>query len=92
MNSSTVKPIASGGAQDLVELYKIVVPVLLAACCLSFCLISPWFQCEMPSKKIVPTICLSLSLAMADAYASQSLAGLFVNSLLPMFMECNWDQ
>ncbi|GFS33979.1 g_PROTEIN_RECEP_F1_2 domain-containing protein [Trichonephila inaurata madagascariensis] len=86
MNSSTVKPIASGGAQDLVELYKIVVPVLLAACCLSF-LFNITMVCSVRClrRKLSPTICLSLSLAMADAYASLVIGlGLFVNSLLPI--------
>ncbi|GIY56988.1 g_PROTEIN_RECEP_F1_2 domain-containing protein [Caerostris darwini] len=74
------------GMEDVVELYRIVVPVLLTACCLSF-IFNLTMVCSVRClrRKLSPTICLSLSLAMADAYASLVVGlGLLVNSLLPI--------
>lgn len=76
----------SNGMEDIVDLYKIVVPVLLVACFLSF-IFNLTMVCSVRClrRKISPTICLSLSLAMADAYASLVIGlGLLFNSLLPI--------
>ncbi|KAG8188083.1 hypothetical protein JTE90_014321 [Oedothorax gibbosus] len=72
--------------EELVNLYKIVVPVLLTACFLSF-VFNLIMVCSVRSlrRKLSPTICLSLSLAMANAYASLVVGlGLIINSLLPI--------
>ncbi|CAL1288576.1 unnamed protein product [Larinioides sclopetarius] len=82
-NTSTTKV---GGMDDIVELYRVVVPILLTACCLSF-VFNLTMVCSVRClrRKMSPTICLSLSLAMADAYASLVVGlGLLVNSLLPI--------
>ncbi|XP_013789029.1 melanocyte-stimulating hormone receptor-like [Limulus polyphemus] len=67
------------------ELYRIVVPLML-----TMCLVSMVFNVVIVSsvkwvrRTVSPTLCFSLSLAAADAYASLILGlGLVVNSLLP---------
>ncbi|GIX88198.1 g_PROTEIN_RECEP_F1_2 domain-containing protein [Caerostris extrusa] len=56
---------------DLVELYRVVVPVMLIVCILSlvFNLII-LLSVRWVRKSLSPTLLLSLSLAVADAYAS----------------------
>ncbi|XP_035217098.1 adrenocorticotropic hormone receptor-like [Stegodyphus dumicola] len=71
--------------EELRELYRVVVPVMLTACILSlvFNLIIV-YSVRWLRKSLSPTLYLSLSLAVADAYASLVLGvGLVVNSLLP---------
>ncbi|GIY94172.1 g_PROTEIN_RECEP_F1_2 domain-containing protein [Caerostris extrusa] len=71
---------------DLIELYRVVVPVMLTVCILSlvFNLII-LLSVKWVKKSLSPTLLLSLSLAVADAYASMVIGvGLVVNSLLPI--------
>lgn len=76
---------------DLKQLYKVVIPVMLTACILSLLFnIVIVFSVRWVRKSLSPTLYLSLSLAVADAYASLVLGlGLVVNSLLPIVYEIN---
>ncbi|XP_054720435.1 melanocortin receptor 5-like [Uloborus diversus] len=72
--------------QDITDLYRIVVPILLTACFLSF-VFNLVIVCSVRwiRRRLSPTIYLSLSLAMADAFASLIIGiGLVINSLLPI--------
>ncbi|XP_054720417.1 adrenocorticotropic hormone receptor-like [Uloborus diversus] len=70
--------------EDVKELYKTVVPVMLIGCCLSMIFNLFLVFSVRWVRRVSPTLCLSLSLAVADAYASLVIGlGLIVNSLLP---------
>lgn len=72
---------------EIVELYRIVVPVLLVVCFLSF-LSNLLIVCSarwICRRRLSPNLMLSLSLAGADAFASLIVGlGLVLNSLLPI--------
>ncbi|GIY16193.1 hypothetical protein CDAR_596361 [Caerostris darwini] len=71
---------------DRRELYRVVVPIMLIVCILSlvFNLII-LLSVRWVRKSLSPTLLLSLSLAVADAFASLVIGvGLVVNSLLPI--------
>ena len=73
------------------QLYKIVLPVWLTACIISlFFNIIIVFSVRWIRKSLSPTLYLSISLAMSDAYASLVLGvGFVVNSLLPIVYGIN---
>lgn len=86
MNGSFVGPTQSSDEIDLRELYRVVVPVMLTVCVLSLVFnVVILFSVKWVRKSLSPTLLLSLSLAVADAYASLVIGvGLIVNSLLPI--------
>lgn len=91
-NTSVAKlPPQSDDESNIRQLYKVVVPVMLTACVLSLLFnIVIVFSVRWLRKSLSPTLYLSLSLAMADAYASLVLGlGLVVNSLLPIVYGVN---
>ncbi|KAG8178473.1 hypothetical protein JTE90_024633 [Oedothorax gibbosus] len=79
-------PTPSSDIVDLRELYRIVVPVMLTVCVLTVVFNAViLFSVKWVRKSLSPTMMLSLSLAVADAYASLVIGvGLIVNSLLPI--------
>ncbi|XP_035233466.1 adrenocorticotropic hormone receptor-like [Stegodyphus dumicola] len=88
-NFTTVTPSTvdvTATRNEIVDLYRIVVPILLTACLLSFIFnLLIVYSVRWVRRKLSPTICLSLSLALADAYASLVIGlGLIINSLLPI--------
>ncbi|CAL1287554.1 unnamed protein product [Larinioides sclopetarius] len=86
LNESSLSNPSSQDEVDLRELYRVVVPIMLIVCVLSlvFNLII-LLSVRWVRKSLSPTLLLSLSLAMADAYASLVIGvGLVVNSLLPI--------
>lgn len=75
----------SGG--EIAELYRVVIPILLSACLLSFLsnLLIVYSARWIRRRRLSPNLILSLSLAGADAFASLILGlGLVLNSLLPI--------
>lgn len=74
-------------ADDIVELYRMLIPILLSACFLSL-LSNVLIICSarwIRRRRLSPNLMLSLSLAGADAFASLILGlGLVLNSLLPI--------
>ncbi|GFY47039.1 g_PROTEIN_RECEP_F1_2 domain-containing protein [Trichonephila inaurata madagascariensis] len=85
--SSTVVPLVSALSpeEDNVKiLYQTVVPVMLTACFLSMLFNLVIVFSVKWVRRLSPTLYLSLSLAVADAYASLVIGiGLVINSLLP---------
>ncbi|KAF8763763.1 Beta-4C adrenergic receptor like protein [Argiope bruennichi] len=85
-NESSLPNMPSQDEIDLRKLYRVVVPIMLIVCVLSlvFNLII-LLSVRWVRKSLSPTLLLSLSLAVADAYASLVIGvGLVVNSLLPI--------
>ncbi|GFY55007.1 g_PROTEIN_RECEP_F1_2 domain-containing protein [Trichonephila inaurata madagascariensis] len=85
LNESLINP-PSQDEIDLRELYRIAVPVMLTVCILSLVFnMIILLSVKWVRKSLSPTLLLSLSLAVADAYASLVIGvGLVVNSLLPI--------
>ncbi|XP_054710938.1 adrenocorticotropic hormone receptor-like [Uloborus diversus] len=79
-------PVPSADDLYLKDLYRVVVPVMLTACVITLVFnLMIVFSVRWVRKTLSPTLYLSLSLAVADAYASLVLGiGLVVNSLLPI--------
>lgn len=88
--NATIMPQTNDGA-DIRHLYKIVIPLLLTACILSLLFnVVIVISVRWVRKSLSPTLYLSLSLSVADAYASLVLGlGLVVNSLLPIVYGVN---
>ncbi|GFS59747.1 g_PROTEIN_RECEP_F1_2 domain-containing protein [Nephila pilipes] len=85
LNESLTNP-STQDEIDLRELYRIAVPVMLTVCILSLVFnMIILLSVKWVRKSLSPTLLLSLSLAVADAYASLVIGvGLVVNSLLPI--------
>lgn len=84
----------NGYAEEIAELYRIIIPVLLSTCLLSFfanlliVLSARWIR----RRRLSPNLLLSLSLAGADAFASLIVGlGLVINSLLPVALGIQLD-
>ncbi|KFM74041.1 Trace amine-associated receptor 2, partial [Stegodyphus mimosarum] len=70
--------------ENVKNLYRTVVPVMLTACLLSMIFNLVIVISVRWVRRLSPTLYLSLSLAVADAYASLVIGiGLVINSLLP---------
>ncbi|GBM70006.1 hypothetical protein AVEN_155711-1 [Araneus ventricosus] len=87
--TSTVVPLVE--EEDGVKiLYQTVVPVMLTACFLSMMFNLVIVFSVRWVRRLSPTLYLSLSLAVADAYASLVIGiGLIINSLLPKVFGTN---
>ncbi|XP_015912250.1 adrenocorticotropic hormone receptor-like [Parasteatoda tepidariorum] len=85
-NISSSSPASSIDEEAQRKLYRAVVPVMLTACVLSLLFnLMILFSLKWIRKTLSPTLLLSLSLAVADAYASLVIGvGLVLNSLLPI--------
>ncbi|GIY98264.1 g_PROTEIN_RECEP_F1_2 domain-containing protein [Caerostris extrusa] len=85
--SSTLPPVVSVLSEEENEvkiLYQTVVPVMLTACFLSMIFNLVIVFSVRWVRRLSPTLYLSLSLSVADAYASLVIGiGLVINSLLP---------
>ncbi|CAM1314464.1 Uncharacterised protein r2_g2503 [Pycnogonum litorale] len=67
------------------RLYLVVVPVMLTVCLITILFnLLIFMSMKWVRRSISPTLCLNVSLALADAYASLIIGvGLIMNSLLP---------
>jgi len=89
LNSSAVTTEVPPGhvtAKGVGTLYGIIVPLMIS-CCLVTCLVNLIIvaSARWCRKPMSPTLYFSISLALADAYASFFLGlGLVINSLLPV--------
>ncbi|GIY79411.1 g_PROTEIN_RECEP_F1_2 domain-containing protein [Caerostris darwini] len=85
--TSTLPPVVSVLSEEENEvkiLYQTVVPVMLTACFLSMIFNLVIVFSVRWVRRLSPTLYLSLSLSVADAYASLVIGiGLVINSLLP---------
>lgn len=90
VNSST-KPPPHIYDDSVRQIYKIVLPMWLTACVISLVFnIIIVFSVRWIRKSLSPTLYLSLSLAVADAYASVVLGlGFVFNTLLPIVYGIN---
>lgn len=85
--NTTARMSSDPSPEEIAKLYRIVIPLLLAVCLLSF-LFNLLIVCSakwIRRRSFSPNLILSLSLAGADAFASLIVSlGLVLNSLLPM--------
>ncbi|XP_076321122.1 adrenocorticotropic hormone receptor-like [Tachypleus tridentatus] len=75
------------------ELYRVSIPIMLATCVISIKLnLIVIISVKCVRQTVSPTLCFSLSLAAADAYASLIFGlGLVLNSLLPVVYNVKFE-